>query len=87
VSASELVFEDGTHEAVVEESRGAVDDVKRFGLGIVGSHAARWTEDRTVWKRRPARLTGLSFGPAAEEVANRHSVKPISRVRHTLRTP
>jgi len=37
-----------------------------------------------VGQRRAASLAGLSLGPAAEKIANRHSVKPISRVRHAF---
>jgi hypothetical protein len=40
VGASELVLEHGAHEAIVEETGGAVDDVKRLGLWVVDLDAA-----------------------------------------------
>jgi hypothetical protein len=45
---SQLIFENRPDEAIVEETRGSVDDVKRLGLGIVRPHAASWAEHRTV---------------------------------------
>ena len=35
VRAGELVFEHGAHEPIVEQSSGAVDDVKGLGLRVV----------------------------------------------------
>jgi len=84
VRPRELVLEHGPHESIVEEARRAVDDVQRLGLWIVGPHSAGGTEHRTVGKWRPACLACLRLGPAAEKIANRHSVKPISRVRHAF---
>src|SRR5450759_502526 len=80
MGASKLVLEHRAHEAIVEESRRAIDDVKRLGLRIVGLDAARRTEHGAVGQGRSASLAGLPLRPAAQEVANRHSVKPISQV-------
>src|SRR5450759_3194547 len=54
--------------------------MKRLRLRVVGLDAARRTEHSAVGQGRSARLAGLPLRPAAEEVANRHSVKPISQV-------
>src|SRR5258708_17612453 len=84
MSARELILEHRAHEAIVEKSRGAIDDVKRLGLRIVGLDAAGRTEHSAGGQGRSARLAGLPLRPAAEEGANRHSVKPIS---HVIRRP
>jgi hypothetical protein len=65
VSARQLVLEDGTHEAFVEESRRPIDDVERLGLGVVGPHSARRAEDRPMGQGRPASQACLSFRPPA----------------------
>jgi len=51
VRACELVFEDGAHEAIVEEAGGAVDDVQRLGLWVVRSDSARGAKDGFVRER------------------------------------
>src|SRR5690242_14254744 len=79
----QLVFENRTHEALVEQSSGAINDVQGLGLRIVGSHSAHRTEDRAAGKNRPASLAGDSLRPPAQEIANRHPVKPISRACET----
>jgi len=48
MSPRQLVLEDWTHETIVEETRGPVDDVQRLSLRVVGTHAARWAEDSAV---------------------------------------
>jgi hypothetical protein len=80
VSARQLILEHRADEAIVEKSRGAIDDVERLGLGIVSLDAAGRTKHSAVRQGRSARLAGLPLWPPAEEVANRHSVKPISHV-------
>src|ERR1700686_2901094 len=76
----QLIFEHRSDEAIVEKSSGAIDDVKRLRLGIVGLDAAGRAEHSAVGQGRSARLAGLPLRPAAEEVANRHSLKPTSQV-------
>jgi hypothetical protein len=65
VSSGELVLEHRTDEAIVEQSGGAIDDVKRFSLWVVGLDAARRAENRTMRQRRSTSQAGLGFGPAA----------------------
>jgi hypothetical protein len=40
VGSSELILQHGPDEAIVEEAGGAVDNMERFGLGVVGLDAA-----------------------------------------------
>ena len=40
VSARQLVLEHGPYEAIVEQAGGAIDDVERFGLWVIGLDAA-----------------------------------------------
>jgi hypothetical protein len=65
VGSGELVLEHRPDEAIVEESGGAVHDVERFSLWVVGLDAARRAENRTVRQRRSTSQAGLGFGPAA----------------------
>ena len=51
VRARELVFEDGAHEAIVEQACGAVDDVQRLGLWVVRSDSARGAKHGFVRER------------------------------------
>src|SRR5690348_12320968 len=81
--ARQLVLEHWAHESLVEEACGPVDDVQRFSLRIVGPNSTRRTEDRAAGKWRPTSLAGHRLRPPAEEVANRHSVKPISHACET----
>jgi hypothetical protein len=78
--ARKLVLEHRAHEAIVEKPRRTVDDVKRLRLWVIGFDTAGRTEHGAVGQGRSARLAGLPLRPAAEEIANRHSVKPISHV-------
>jgi len=48
VRPGKLVFEHRTHETIVEESGGAVDDVQRLRLRVIGFDAAGRTEHSTV---------------------------------------
>src|SRR5207249_3837294 len=81
--ARQLVLEHRAHEPLVEETRGAINDVQRFGLRVVGSDSTRGTEDRAARKWRAASLAGDRLRPPPEEVANRHPVKPISHACET----
>jgi len=65
MGASQLVLEDGPHEAVVEESSRPIDYVQRLGLRIVGPDSAGWAEDRPMWQGGPASQACLSFRPPA----------------------
>jgi hypothetical protein len=65
VSSGELVLEHRADETIVEQPGGAVDDVKRFSLRVVGLDAARRAENRTMRQRRSTSQAGLGFGPAA----------------------
>jgi hypothetical protein len=75
MGSCQLILEDGTHESVVEEARGPIDDVQRFGLRIVCAHSARRAEHSAVGKWGPASQARLRFRPPAQEVANRHRAK------------
>jgi hypothetical protein len=84
VCAGQLVFENWAHKPIVEEACGPIDDVQRFGVGVVCPDATRGAEHRAVWERGTAGLARLGLRPAAQKVANRHSIKPISRIRHAF---
>jgi hypothetical protein len=49
--ARELILEHRSHEAIVEETGRAVDDVKRLGLRVIDPDSTRGTEDRARGKR------------------------------------
>jgi hypothetical protein len=75
VGPRQLVLEYWPHKTIVEESRGAIDNVKGFCLGVIGPDSARRAEDGSVRQGGPASQACLSFRPAAQEVANRHRAK------------
>ena len=62
---AKLVLEDGSHESIIEESGGPVDDVQRLRLRIVGFYAARRAENCAMGQGRSASLAGLALRPAA----------------------
>jgi hypothetical protein len=65
VGPSQLVFENGPNETIVEESRRPINDMERLRLGVVDLDSTPRAENRPVWQGRPASQACLSFRPAA----------------------
>jgi hypothetical protein len=84
VGPRQLVFENWAYEAVIEEACRPIDDVEGLGVWVVGPDTAGGTEHRAMRERGTAGLARLGLRPAAQKVANRHSIKPISRIRHAF---